>query len=581
MTVKIVSKQTTGPDPLANALGVTLCSKADIPTNQQMLVIPNSSEMVDEFQEEYLDTQDKSKIQVLKPPYNLLQLAELRHTNNALGQCVAAMEVNVDGTGCVIELPGKVGTKEEDTLADQIKEFFDEPFPGESFITQRKALRVEVEVTGNAYLEVLRTIDNTIVMTKVADSVHMRLLRLDEAVPVQKTVRRFGKDVKYTIHMQERRFVQKIGKISVFFKEFGSTRALNKHTGKWIEPGEEFLPEDRASEIIHFTGIRDPRSPYGLPRWIAQVPSILGSRQAEELNLDFFNAGGLPPALIMIQGGAMATETKKELQSYLTGKGQSKHRAAIIETYSNSGSLDGRGNVKVTVERFGAEKQKDSMFEAYDMNCEKRVRASYRLPPLFIGRSEDHTMATAVASYQVAEAQVFQPERTEFDERINNTLMREIGKGYKFRSLPLNVKDVEARLKGIELVLEKVEPVSAIKAINEITNLDLVAREGVDVPPEPKTTLLDPTTIEVVKKSDPLELLSLASDWACAAVGDKIFTSESMQSMQETIGSLQKSERELFDTYVSTTLMAGVQHDPDGAAELCGCAVDIINASKE
>src|SRR5690606_20257571 len=108
------------------------------------------------------------------------------------------------------------------------------------------------------------------------------------------------------------------------------------------------------------------------------------------------------------------------------------HQIPVIETISTGGSLENASQVRVTVERFGAERQSDSMFEKYDERCEKRVRRAWRLPPLFVGASDDYNYASAFASYMHAEAQIFAPERAEFDEIINRTIMRELDPSGEF-----------------------------------------------------------------------------------------------------------------------------------------------------
>jgi hypothetical protein len=118
---------------------------------------------------------------------------------------------------------------------------------------------------------------------------------------------------------------------------------------------------------------------------------VLGSREAEETNLTYLKTGGLPPALIMVQGGMMAEEAKKSItEQFSPGH---KMRAAIVEVASTEGSMDKPGSVKVSVERFGSENMKDSMFEGYDANCKERVLHCFRIPPLFVGNAADHNFA--------------------------------------------------------------------------------------------------------------------------------------------------------------------------------------------
>ena len=82
-----------------------------------------------------------------------------------------------------------------------------------------------------------------------------------------------------------RRFVQVFEGQLVYFKEFGDPRIVSRKTGRAFPSVAELTganPDDGpATEMLHFA-IHNPRSSYGVPRWIGNLPSVLGSRQSEE-----------------------------------------------------------------------------------------------------------------------------------------------------------------------------------------------------------------------------------------------------------------------------------------------------------
>jgi PBSX family phage portal protein len=600
-------------EQVARALGsvsVTRIGKASRSKAEKLLVEGNKTLTSDDiFYGDYFDPKKNPDALVLRPPYDLYQLESLVLQNNSLGQCIAAYAVNIDGTGFEVEPEDPDENKDgeaDDMTPEQefITDFFDEPYPRTSFITMRRKIRQDVEATGNGYLEVLRSVDGTMVFCRPLDSTSIRLIKLDDPVPVTVKVTRGGKDFEVTMMSRERRFVQKVGSKTIYFREYGTSRQVSKTTGKWESPEYQVEMNDRGTELIHFTAIKESISPYGLPRWINQVPSVLGSRKAEELNLDFFNSGGLPPALIILQGGSMTAEVKKELNNYMSGRGSSYHRAAVVETYSTSGDLNSAGNVRVSVERFGSERMQDSMFENYDERSEKRVRSAFRLPPLFVGRTDDYNYASAYTSYMVAEAQVFQPERDEFDETINVTLMKEFDAPYYFRSLPLSVKNVENQLKGLEILANKgaVDNENLVEAMNEVVGLELAAKEEEPpmVPGVPTAAGQgagsqgggdsgdnmadgsDPAegtsqAAKVSKSVDTFEMVELANTYAALISGDVKMSPESTRALKSRVNALGPEDRERFDVYVTLKAMAGgYDHDPEGAVELCSCAGEIL-----
>lgn len=447
----------------------------------------NALDPEDEYQQLYVGgSRDQG---ILAPPYSLRHLDKLSQENNALSPCIEAMVTNIDGTGYDFASKDEgAENTEDDSNIEELRDFFSEPWPGMSFKTLRKNLRRDLERTGNAYLEVLRNAQDEVVFLRQIDSKMMRLLNLDAAVPVERTVRRKGKDVKITVMQRERKFCQLVNGVSlVYFREFGSSRDLNKATAAWAPKGQRLPAQQRATEVIHFTVLPDAHTPYGVPRWISQLPSVLGSRKAEEYNLEFFDNGGIPPVLILLQGGTLQPETKGALDLKMgKGSASAKNRVQVLEVMPSGGTFNSPNQARVTVERFGAERQDDSMFENYDEKCETRVRRAFRLPPIFIGAAEDYSFASATASYAVAEAQVFKPERDEFDEVINVKLMPVLGyPDYKLVSKPLVIEDATLKLQGIQQALSTraVEMEDVLYEINEATGTDIRYKE----PPPPPT----------------------------------------------------------------------------------------------
>lgn len=476
-------------------------------------VASRAGEFEDDFRGSYGIGQLTSGAAVIEPPYTITQLESFVDVNNALRPCIDAMITNVDGTGWVVETTeknAKVKAKEKEVLAqgklpandDEVKksddmdmddpvirglvDFFREPWPGMSFTTIRKKLRRDLHATGTAYLEVMENLTGEITFVRHIEAKTMRLISLDEGYWTDVKLMRGGKEVTVTTHVRRRRCVQRINQTDVYFKEFGAERDLNRKTGAWAKEGEVLDPQLKATQVIVFVLDKDVSTPYGVPRWISQLPSVLGSRKAEEYNLNYFDAGGVPPALILVQGGALAGDSKIALESYLNTDPKSKNRAVVVEIAggSSGATISDTQKTDVKVHEFGGAQQKDMMFDAYDKRCEQLVRKSWRLPPLFVGLTDDYNFASAYASYVVAEAQVFKPERDEFDEIITLKLVRALTKSnqYAFRSLGLSVADVAEQMKFVESAKGKnaITFEEYIRKGNQLLGLDLEVNPQAD-----------------------------------------------------------------------------------------------------
>lgn len=530
-------------------------------------IVSNAFTPEDEYLQYYVG--GNRSINAIQPPYDLRTLDRLTQENNTLGPCIEAMVTNIDGTGFFL-LKDAPGAEDDDgNHADpqvlELWDFFNEPWPGESFVTQRKLLRRDVKRTGNGYLEVMRNAKDEIVFTRHVDSKMMRIIRLDDAVPQRVTVKRRGQDVSMTVMVRYRRFVQLVNGVQVrYFKEFGCPLDLDKDTGKWAAAGERLGAQKRATEIMHFIDLPDAHTPYGVPSWINQLPSVLGSRKAEEFNMEFFDNGGVPPVLIILQGGVLASESRKALEQRVSGPATKKNRVQVVEMEPSGGSLDSPAAAKVTVERFGAERQQDAMFENYDSRCEVRIRRAFRLPPIFLGDVSEYNFATAFASYTVAEAQVFRPERDAFDEIMTVKLIPALGyKGLKMVSKGLSIEDATIKLQGIELALQtqQIDAKETLDAINETVGTRLRVSETLPVP-----QTINPTAPQ--DKAAPGG--SKGSDGAKAGIktnstGEKQSNSESKKAKPTPVRSpaVRKSEDELSG--ICSRLLKGI-YDKDHEA---------------
>jgi PBSX family phage portal protein len=519
------------------------------------VIVSNAWEVEDEWQQFY----EHGSAKAIRPPLPLRDLELWVQKNNSLAACIDAMEANIDGTGYSIDgaLTDEEPNEEE---VKRVEEFFHEPFPGMSFTTIRRKVRRDLEITGNGYLEVMRTPQDELAFVRHVSASTIRLVKLDEAVPVEKVVVRGGREVAYTVMTRQR------------------------------------LPsEQRATELIHLVMKDDAETPYGVPRWVNQIPSVVGSRKAEEHNLEYFDSGGIPPVLMMVQGGQLAPQAVEALEKMFSGKTKDSHRAAILEAHSTSGSIDAVNNVRVTVERFGSERLADSMFENYDKRCEERIRSSFRLPPLFVGKAQDYSFATAFASYTVAEAQVFQPERQEFDEVINVKLLPELGvSGLKFRSLPLSVKDSTLQLQALELAGTSgaIDKEEFIETLNEVVNLALKpivdeVEERPEMGEESEERVVEQGGIAAtgvpsgaVKMQASDGLVALAYDVARAMKQGVSGSGGAVElkRLMKLVASLSRADTRVFNSLLSAHNLVNTAYDPSGLDELTGCAFSAMTS---
>ena len=215
------------------------------------------------------------------------------------------------------------------------------------------------ETFGISYCEVIRDMKGNVVQLEfIIDTPS-----IDMTYPLEPYIETefFYKGERMMRKKKFRKFRQNVAGRTVYFKEFGDPRIMDKRTGKYVteEDTEPVDIDDQANEIIDF---RLGSMPYGEVRWIGQVLTVDGNRRAEVLNNAYFRKGRHTPLMILVKGGTLSDDAFTKLQTYMNEiegeKGQ--HSFLILETENNE-----------TGAAFQDQKQPEVEIK---MNCSRSIR---------------------------------------------------------------------------------------------------------------------------------------------------------------------------------------------------------------
>lgn len=365
----------------------------------------------------------------ISPPSDLRGLRNLVKHSTILPQCIRAYKNNIAGFGIGIryiedaeetpEMAAEFSRAQEIIELLNIEQDTKEVF--EDIIEAR-------ETYGIAYLEVIRNVAGEVVQIEFVKETPT-ILKTRPLDPYISTV--------YYHHGQQTerkkrycKYRQDIGGKTVFFKEFGDPRIMDRRDGEYLKEGESLDLEYQANEIMEFTIGTEP---YGEVRWIGQILGVDGSRRAETLNNNYFTNGRHTPLMIMIEGGTLTDESFEKLQQYINDiKGEAgQHAFLLLETEASDGrtDFDQQEKPKITVKDLASVLQKDELFQGYLDNNRRKVQSAFQLPDLYVAYTTDFNRATAQTAQEVTEEQVFQPERRSLAWAINNRLLN----GYQFQ----------------------------------------------------------------------------------------------------------------------------------------------------
>ena len=305
-----------------------------------------------------------------------------------------------------------------------------------------------VEETGNGYLEVIRNIEGNVVGIENLQPEFVTVTQLNDVVDkdgVPFTARYF-----YLMDINE-----PIGKMGRWFKTFGDITPINIDGTIADEYGQ-----GTANEVIHIK-IGDHIAPYGTPRWIGALAKILGGREADMYNYRFFKNGTASPMALMLNNSQLTEETEQRM---LKARSEDQHKIMVIETESVMGGImqEEKMSSSTKLEKLTDTMKQDGTFLEYTKMISDTVISAFRIPAIFVAKTQDYNRATSETAKQTAEEQVFQPLREMYSWQINR-----IFKEYEFKYVKLQLKSPQlSNIDDVTKILQIATQAGAISVNN-------------------------------------------------------------------------------------------------------------------
>jgi PBSX family phage portal protein len=400
----------------------------------------------------------------IMPPYEPLNLLRVIERSSNIQPCIDAYVTNTVQTGWEIEAVVR-GQKINEGEKVELQSFLDHSNSEESMLAIKTKVVRDREQLGYGFLEGIRDATGSISLLRHAPALITRLCaKGKEETLVEYTIQRGRRQTVVKEFRRFRRFVQCVAGKIVYFKEWGDPRQMNRVSGAYKGDPKYVAGED-ATEILHFK--LPSNEPYGIPRWIITLPAILGSREAEETNMRYFEDNTVPPMMLTVSGGRLTAHSFNELTKAVSeqqiGKDR-QNRVLIIEATGDSDSLDGKGTpVQLKVEKLTDTRQSDGLFSAYDKDNAAKVRQAWRLPAGVIGNSTEQNYANAQIAIFTADSQVFGPARCEIDEILNKAIV------WSDRGLGLRSCKLVSRIPAISSPETTIKSLTALNVMGAVT----------------------------------------------------------------------------------------------------------------
>lgn len=334
---------------------------------------------------------------VITPPYNLYVLSGFFDTSFANHAAINAKVASSVGTGYSLQLTNKAKQSLQDTSSkdkqskaskklDRVKlnvqDWLEKLNDQDSFTDTMRKIVTDLEATGNAYLEVGRTVRGEIGYLGHIPSTTMRVRRLKDG------------------------YVQIVANAVVYFRNFGAEN-VNPITG-----------DSAPNEVIHFKKYSPLNSYYGVPNIVSASTSVVGDQQADQYNLEYFENKAVPRYVITLKGAKLSAQAEQKLFRFFQTQMKGQHHRTLYVPLPP----DAEGN-KVEFNMEPVEnKIQDASFDNYRKNNRANILLAHGVPLTKLGVAEDSGVAAAVTQDRTFRDNIIRPLQGYLEKLVNRVI---------------------------------------------------------------------------------------------------------------------------------------------------------------
>ena len=292
---------------------------------------------------------------LITPPYNLYELSSYYDTSFANHAAIDAKVSNTVGLGYDFEMTTSTMMKLESVSSDsarmkakkriealkiELREWLEECNDDENLTKILEKVIIDMQATGNGYIEIGRTVAGKIGYIGHIPAVTMRVRRLHDG------------------------YIQIIAGTITYFRNFQATNPNPVTT------------DPRPNEVIHLKEYSPLNTFYGIPDIVSSLASLKGDQMAEQYNIDYFENKAVPRYIITVKGAKLTPEAEDKLFRFFQTslKGQS-HRTLYIPLPGDS-----EGS-KIEFEMHPVENSvQEASFDTYRLRNRDNILMSHQVP---------------------------------------------------------------------------------------------------------------------------------------------------------------------------------------------------------
>lgn len=370
------------------------------------------------------------------PPYNLDYLSQIYEISTYNYAAINAKVSNIVGLGYDFvetrktndafdsindEVQLQRARRKLNKLKQDLQSWLDSTNDEDTFTETLKKVYVDLEATGNGYIEISRTTSGNIGYIGHIPAKTMRVRRLRDG------------------------FIQLLYGKAVYFRQFGDTET----------PSPIGAQEERPNEVIHLKKYTPMNNYYGIPDIIAAQNALAGNEFAGRYNLDYFENKAVPRYIITVKGAKLSPESERKLLEFFqVGLKGKNHRSLYVPLPADTPD----SKVEFKMEPIEAGTQEGS-FNKYRQANRDEILLAHRVPINKIGVPEGVSLANARDADKTFKEQVCRPAQMVLEKKINSIFAEKTDAVIlKFNELTLTDEDTQSKIDERYLRMQVITP---------------------------------------------------------------------------------------------------------------------------
>jgi len=381
---------------------------------------------IDPFAQVYGDKE------LVKPPYDMQVLLNLRESNPIHSACISAKVNDIAGMGFDFAPLDEV-TEANQEQYKELKRFMRYC---NNEMTSSEILRAvweDYETVGWGIIEVVRNLKG-----EPAQLHH---------IPAH-TVR---------AHKDKIRFAQIVNNEERWFKRFSYPYDFRLVDGETISDSlnENSLldTEEKAGEVIVIRKFGSRSSYYGIPDYVSSIGSIVGSQAVRDYNINYFTGKTIPDAVLFVEGvDEIDDSVERELKTFFSVETKGEHhKLAVVPVPEGA---------KARLEKLGPD-VKEASFRLYRQDNAMEICVAHRVPPYRIGWAMTGSLGqtTAKEMNEMYKRSIIEPGQQILEHRLNTQLFKEFTEtlGELDWQFQLNEIDTDDRASDMQYAIDGYE----------------------------------------------------------------------------------------------------------------------------